>query len=187
MAIDFTSIENALAVWANAKSGGAVAIWDKQAQPQPALPYLTLKRAPPVALTLLDPVVQTYNGSAPLGQEITFTVNAQKEMTITLEAFSHTVTSSGTAAEYLNNLITSLRLPSVLANLFAVGLSLRRKENVLDLSTLVQTDFQTRASVEVVFGLVDTQSDTPTGYIDTAQVTPTIDGVTLPEYTVTFD
>lgn len=185
--INFTAIENALAAWVTAQSGGPLPIWDKQAQPQPALPYITLKRAPPVALILLDPVTISYNGSAPLGQEITTTITAQKEMTVTLECFANTITGAGTAAEYLSELITSLRFPSVLAALYAVGLSIRRKENVLDLSALVATAFQTRASVEIVLGLVDVATDVPTGYIDTAQVTPTISGVEYPEYTITFD
>lgn len=193
MAIAWTAIENALAAWVKTwsdglgTSTGPTAIWLNQAEPQPSIPYLTLKRNPPVALTLHDPITFTFNSSAPSGQEIAYQVNAQKEVTVVVEAFSNSVTAAGTAAEQINNLITSLRLPSVLAAFYAVGLSVRRRENVIDLSELVATAFQTRAQFELVLGLVDVQTDTPTGYIETVQITPTLDSVAYPEFTVTLD
>jgi hypothetical protein len=181
MSINWTNIENALVAWVNGTSqiGGNSAVWKFQAEPQLVQPYITIHRSPPTPIGL-DPVTTTYDGAQPAGQEIQIVLAGQREIIVTLECFSNSLTGGGHASEYLGNCLTGLLLPSQSYALWAAGLGLRERGKPQDLSSLLATAFQSRAICEVRFGLVDVQADAPTGYIDTVDLIPKIDGVTYP-------
>jgi hypothetical protein len=130
----------------------------------------------------LDEVNLTEDDSK-VGAEMIQTVRGHREVTLTIEVFSNSVTAGKTATDYIERALTALRLPSRLYTMRLAGLSFVGWENVLDLSAIVATAYQSRAQCDVKFYLLDTVSES-TGYIATVQVTPTINNVTLPEVDV---
>ncbi len=158
--------------------GTSPVIWAFQSAVQPRLPYAMLKLSPVRKVGGLDELNYTDTGAS--GKEIVYTVRGHRETTLTLEVFSNSVVNGKTAMDYIERALISLRLPTQLSNLRQSGLSLVGWDSVLDLTALVATAYQSRAQCDIKFYLLDTVSET-VGYIETVELTPTIDGHALPE------
>lgn len=152
--------------------GNSPVIWAFQSATQPRLPFAMLKLSPARKVGGLDEVNLSENDSH-VGAEMIQTVRGHREVTLTLEVFSNAVVNGKTASDYIERALISLRLPTQLYSLRQAGLSLVGWDNVVDLSVLVATAYQSRAQVDVKFYLLDTVSEA-TGYIETVEVTPTI-------------
>jgi hypothetical protein len=207
MAVAWSQVQDAITAWIVATSGldasefgfdggsgtgfddgsfgeGESVLWVNQGAPQPDLPYATLKLSPARKTKNSIDAIVTSQDLTQTGQEMAETVTGQREVTLTVDVLSDVVTGDGTAMEFLENALTGLSLPSQRATLRLAGLSVVDWENPLDLSALVATAYQSRASADVRFYLVDTVTER-TGYIETAEVTPTVDTVQLPIFDLT--
>ena len=124
---------------------------------------------------IIDNTVTWAYVSASLGAEVLPTVVGQREFVVSFEVYSSSVTSSGTALEYLVAAQTAFAFPSAQA-LFAgtaTAFCFVGSSQPQDLTSLVSTQFQSRAAMDVRFRLVDSAADVPAGYIATVVVTPT--------------
>lgn len=113
--------------------------------------------------------------SVALGNELLPTVVGQREFIVSFQVYASAVTGSGTALEYLTAAQTSFAFPSTQAA-FAVAATpfcFVGSNQPVDLTALVSTQFQSRASMDVRFRVVDSANDVPIGYIATVVVTPT--------------
>lgn len=158
--------------------GSSPVVWAFQSAPQPKLPYAMLKLSPARKVGGLDEVNLTEDDSK-VGAEMIETVRGHREVTLTLEVFSNAVTNGKTAMDYIERALIALRLPTRLYALRSAGLSFVGWENVLDLTQIVSAGYQSRAQCDIKFYLLDTVSES-TGYIETAEVTPTINDVEYP-------
>jgi hypothetical protein len=113
--------------------------------------------------------------SASAGAEVLPTAVGQREFIVTFEVFAVAVTGSGTALEYLTGVQTSFALPSTQAAFAGAGMPFCFVDcgRPFDLTAIVSTQFQSRASMDVRFRTVDSKADVPIGYIAIAVPTPT--------------
>lgn len=166
MAIGWSDIEAAILAWFKASSGLSAVIWANQTAPQPALPYATLLIRPPARLAAQDDVQEVYVGSNPAGQEVELRQKGVREISVSCQVFSAAVRGAGTAREILAKAQTGLETPSLRQALYQAGLSVVDEGAITDVSALVETKYQSRAAMDVLFYCVDEVTE-KTGYIET--------------------
>jgi hypothetical protein len=200
MGIAWSTVQDALSAWVAESSGLNAAkfeydeghgfdsgdfgdspvLWVNQPAPQPRLPYATLKLSPLRRLGgNVIPISYIFDPLQPNGKELLYTATGQNEITCTVEVFSDIVTGAGTAMEFLENALAALMLPGVYGTLQLAGLALVAWSPPLDLSVLIATGYQSRASSDVRFYIVDTASERQ-GYITEMDVGVEVDNVTYP-------
>lgn len=119
--------------------------------------------------------VYKYDSTKPQGQEMQETFTDNKEFTLNLEIYASALQTgfANPAISYLENAIMTLGLQSTIQTLFAAGISLTEHESPLDVSALVATGFQSRATADIHFTTAD-QVSSGHGYIAEAEITTTI-------------
>lgn len=167
----WTTLENALRTWVKTGSGFAddKVIWADQDAPQPSGNYITLR------IGDVSPVgpdeLRTYtHADADPGEEIELQAIGMREFVVSVQAFGTPTSGDGTARETLLNVLGALRLPSVRNALVAADLTPYQAGPVQNLSTLVQTKFESRAALEVWFYTSSAISEF-TGYIESVEIT----------------
>ncbi len=172
--LNLATLQTALQAWA-ASGTGLPCIWVNQHAPQPALNYCTLKMGPFRGVPGMGANTYVYDNTQPQGSEVQETFTKDKEFTLTLECFTEALqtTVAAPAISYLEQALITLGLFSTISSLFAAGISLVDADPATDLTALVATDFQSRASVDIRFTVCDTVS-VGHGYIEEAEITPTI-------------
>jgi hypothetical protein len=170
MALDWTAIENALHAWLAASTGLAAAnvIWSNQSNPQPARPYVTMKMLD-LGHVGRDALTHAYDPTAVPRAELTTTVDGRRELTIAVQVFSASTTGAATARALLTKAQTALSLPGVQSVLSAAGLAILNEGRITDLTELLETRWQSRASVDVQFNCVDSAQET-TGFIESVDL-----------------
>lgn len=150
-------IELAIYDWVS-KESGITTIWDKPDQPRPKLPYITLN---------------IISGPNKIGtdeikyEENKFKINGRRFFTLSIQAFGER------ALETMSNLQSSIEKPTVREKLRSAGLAIWNEPNVLDLTTLLETDFEQRSSMDVMFGITRQIIDEELTYIETTDVAAT--------------
>lgn len=176
MPIDRNAIETAVQAWLAATTGldpSKITLTNAKI-PQPVQPYLELTIPEPQRVGGQDEVRWAYDAAAPAGQEMTATVYGEREFVARVQAFTAAATGnldaqgSLTAANYLSRAQTGIRRPSVHQALQDAGLAFIRVEAFNDLSGRRGPFGGGRAQMDVRFRCVDTQDDTPTGFINTS-------------------
>jgi hypothetical protein len=171
VALNWTTLENALHAWIVAATGLAAdrVIWSHQGVPERPAPYVTLKILD-LSSVGHDGLVQSYDGGAPAGQEITFTLEGRRHLTVSVQAFSDAATGATSAHAILSKARTALSLPGVHAALLAGGLAAFNEGGITDLSAIRETRWQSRAAMQVRFHCVDSAAEKTT-WIETVEVT----------------
>lgn len=166
MALDWAAIETALVTWVRTASG-VTTILAKQKAPQPALPYCTVAIIDgPRKFSGVDPVDMVTNLGNPLGQEIEMTVRAEREITVSVQAFTAGAIGAAPARDLLHKASVALVLPSGHDTLFAAGLTVIEAADIQALDAVMETAFEGRASMDVRMYLKDLAVE-KTGYIAT--------------------
>lgn len=144
------AIENAAIAWVAAATS-ETAIVSEQGKPRPETPYLTVKVSPPRAMGhdvdggLVDPGAPAYATQTYLGQ---------REVAVSIQAYG------AGAMDIARSAANALGTETTRAQLGAVGLFRRGAlPAITDLTGLLDTDFQERAQFDVIFGLVDSYTD----------------------------
>lgn len=174
--MSWVAVENALVAWIRAASGlpeSAVLLANQKAT-QPALPFIELKLSPPRRSFSSRPsVVQSYDGSAPAGQEIALTAVFEIEITVQLQAFTDPTSGDSDARSLLQQVHDSLGLESTLQPLRDVGLGLSDAGDIVDLTALANTKFQGRAALDIVF-ITSSEAVEKNTYVATIGLTSTV-------------
>lgn len=170
MPLDFAAIENAIHAWAVQASGlgAAKVIWANQHLGQRARPFVTL-RLLGIERIGHDALVQSYDGAAAPGQEVTLAVDGRRTLVVGVQAFSTSVVGAGTAREIASRIQTALSLPGTQAGLRAAGLAVLNEGRITDIPELVETRWESRASFDVRFHCTDSATE-KTGFIATTEI-----------------
>lgn len=173
MAANYTAIENALHEWATRSTGLAPArvVWEAQGGPRPAHPFASLRLD-----TASSPGSEqrTRDADAPVpGAEIVLEAIEQAEATVTLQVFTETTTAGGGSAFALaTRARNALGLDSYVENLDAAGVAVISRGSVQNLTGVLETKFEGRASLDVRVRFVDGAEDLTT-WIETVETETT--------------
>lgn len=155
--IDFSQVRTSLYQWVVANIPVAMpAIYLYSNSPRPTVDYVTLYISSVVQIGW--DYVQDPMSDAGINQQV-----GDREFTLQIQAYG------GDPLTVLNNLRTSLQKQSVLDTLRANGIALANWFPVNDLTQLVDTRFEQRGSMDVLFRMADIYSDT-SGVIDIVQL-----------------
>lgn len=138
--MEFAPVRAAVYNWFRNQSGVTV-IWADQASPRPPRPYATLK---------------IISGTVKLGGQdnlrmdpVTgaFLLNGPRKITVSCNVFGEE------AVDILTGVRDSLDDPGVIDDLDAHGLSVSEDGNVQDMTEALETHFESRAQMDVIFML----------------------------------
>lgn len=149
-----STIENAIYTWAaNALSGSASVIWDKQGFDRPAIPYATLN-----IIDISDETGAAGSGKIKLVSPAkTYKHTFSKTITVSCNIYADNNENHMLLMEKLRN---TLRFDSVKELLRKSGVVFRTDYGSTDASILLDTDFEFRAQCDFVFSITETQNDT---------------------------
>lgn len=149
--------------------------------PQPS-PYATISIGD-LNRVGIDASTRDFDGARTAGSEIVRTTMGMRELVCAFSFFTPKTVGATTAWSIAAKLEAELQLSSVRDGLNAVGLGVANVGSVRWVPKLNNTEFEGRAMLEVRFNVPQGASDA-IGYIETVNVTPVIDGVTLPIITI---
>jgi hypothetical protein len=133
-------------------------IWDKQNAFRPALPY--------ISVNIITGPQQDGTPEAKYKTTDVFTYIFRKIFTLSIQAHSQS-----NHLALLSTLINSMKLPTQRATLRAAGLSIYNDNDIspTDISELIDTGFEKRASIDVIMAFAEEVDDSP-GEIQTMQL-----------------
>jgi hypothetical protein len=168
MALDETTLEDRIQAWVTAAVTPAPVIWDRQARPQPGIPYLTLRLTMTGGVTgAVGEIHPEYAPDGPAGAEVTLASIHHHEYSIRVQAFASTPREARSLVlavhdrAYRESGKEALRVddpPIALASCGAVQ----------DLGALVDTDWQGRAVLDLAFRVADVDPTDRVTYIERA-------------------
>lgn len=148
--MDFDAIDKAFYDWVNIFTGQSV-IWLNQNSPRPNTPYLTLYKS------TLIPIGHDFESAVNLSGEIR--IGGIRQLTLQINHYGNN--SMGV----LEELSLSLRIDQYRNLLLTEGITHLNKLAINDLTALVDTEFETRAQMDLLF-LIGSQSE----LIDTSMI-----------------
>lgn len=169
--LDWTVCENALHAWLVSATGldAAKVVWANQDGPEPTGAFVTLKVLAFTPAPGLDALVQTYDAGGAAGADLILAVDARRQLSVSVQAFSPAVTGPTSARALLAKAQAALALPGVRSGFSAARLASFNASGITDVSAVRETKWQSRASMEVRFHAVDSVSERTT-WIATAEV-----------------
>jgi hypothetical protein len=178
--IDMRVVKDAIHDWvSNAlRTDSATVIWSDQDAPQPEYPFVTLK-----VISGPDPLsphwgVVEETDTRRLHEEIERLSYIQCRMTVSCQAFTSrklAMENEADAVALLNSARACLAKQSVRDTFELTNISVASCEAASDISDLEETTFVSRASMEVVFGIVLTVRDYVT-YIESVELKVRVTG-----------
>ena len=154
MPISYATVKTNLYTWAvaNLPSGMPVIYWEPNA-PRPTVSYCTL------FLNTILAVGQdwTENDADSFG---IVDMKGDRQFTLSIQVYGGT-----DPLTVLENLRSSLQKQTVLDTLRVNGIVFYESLNILDISDLIDSQWERRASMDVLFGIGQTYTDNP-GYFD---------------------
>lgn len=172
--MNFDAIDKALYDWVNIFTGQNV-IWLNQNSPRPDRPYLTLYKS-----TLL-PIGHDFESNVNIGGELR--IGGIRQLTLQISHYGNN--SMGV----LESLMVSLHMDQYKDILVAEGITYLDRLAINDLSTLLDTEFENRAQMDLLF-LIGSESELiDTSVIEIVNGTATYkkDTITVKEEPFTID
>lgn len=161
MPINFATVKDNLYTWAVsvAPVGMPVIYWQPNA-PRPEVPYITL---------FLSSVVSVGQDWSAPDADINGVIDMKgdRQFTLSIQAYGNDPLT------VLENIRTSLQKQTVLDTLRANGIAFYQALTINDITELVDSQFERRAQLDVLFGIGQIYSDNP-GYFDEIEVQETI-------------
>ena len=162
-----TATEDALRDAVVVGAGGATVIWAHQDGPRPAVPFVSLSHGAQLTVGMVESS-HAFDAGADPGEEITYTDLELNEATLSIQVFG-TVLGDSSAMAIARNIRRAFDLRSVRADLEAAGLSVFDTGTVVPVHTVLDADWEGRASVDLRYYTYESQTET-NGYIDTVNV-----------------
>lgn len=152
-------LEDALWDWASKSvPSGVQVIWDKPNVQRPCEPYVTLNIVTVSVKTGQDSWEPYHNESS----NVSYWIGGQRKLLLSVIAYGPSADkqSQGAAGacQIVTNLRDSLENPDTLGRLRSNGIAVFNEPTVVDISTMLQTGFQDRSNMDVVFGYSFNQS-----------------------------
>jgi hypothetical protein len=169
---NWTAIEDALIAWVKGATGlpdGSV-IWDDQRGERPAAPFATLHLDGDVTPGVFDEASHRVNPDAPPtspgvpgeGDELIFETVAQGEFTCTVHVFAAATNGASSARVLTNRVRNALSIEPQVEAFDVLGIAIIDRGTVRNLTALLDTEFESRASVDVRFRVADGTTATGT-------------------------
>ena len=186
---DWATAEQGLArivATAGGFSAGKV-IWEGQTATRPALPYVSLSRSNEECLSFTAEQVVSANphghggdehATPPvIGTELLIDYYVDTEFHLRVQVFTAEVIGNNAAPAVLSRLHNYFDTDAALQALEAIGLVCVERASVVNLTGLVETKFEGRASLDIRMRTGDGGQEAVT-YIGSVELTPKINGVT---------
>lgn len=172
--MDWTAIEDALHAWVVSSTGYASnrVLWRDQDANAKVADRITLHLSGPIVLGT-DELKSKTDLLQPAGQEVTLSVQGDREWSLQVECYTGQVTTSSDAKSILSKLQTEGQLPSKLALLDAQGITLFDLGSVQYTPDIQEVGYQGRALVLMRLYSRDVASE-KTGYIAEVEITDTV-------------
>lgn len=172
--MDWTAIEDALHAWVVSATGYAAArvLWRDQNANAKVADHITLHLSGPIVLGT-DELKSKTDLLQPAGQEVTLSVQGDREWSLQVECYTGQVTTSSDAKSILSKLQTEGQLPSKLALLDAQGITLFDIGSVQYTPEIREVAYQGRALLLMRLYSRDVASE-KTGYIAEIEITDTV-------------
>ncbi len=176
MAADWQAVENTLQAWAVRASGlpDPKVVWDGQSGARPKAPFVTLHRTGAHDLAPLPEIVVSDNPDATPGAEILIDTIAQAEFLLTVQVFTVPTVGPQAAQAIAQSMRNRLGAESEFAYFDGAGLAIVETGTVQNLTGVLDTEFEGRASFEVRLRIADGFEESAT-YIETVETTGTIE------------
>lgn len=155
MPLNFETVKTNLYTWATSIAGAVPVIFYNENSPRPALPYLTL---------FLNSLVQIGNDYVPRPDNVgELEIVGDREFTLQIQSYG------GDPITLLENIRSSLQKETVLATLRANGIVFVQQNPITDITALLDTEFENRASMDILFRIAQIDDDNH-GLIETVEV-----------------
>lgn len=155
MPLNFETVKTNLYNWATSVSGGAPVIFYNENSPRPALPYVTL---------YLQSLVQIGDDYVPRPDGLgDLTIVGDREFTLQIQSYG------GDPITLLENMRSSLQKETVLATLREDNIVFVQHNPINDITALLDTEFEPRASMDILFRIAQTDTDNH-GLITTVEI-----------------
>lgn len=162
MALNFATVKLNLYQWAvTVVPMGMPVIFFEPNAPRPTVPYVSL---------YLNSIVSVNQDWTEAEADSTGTVDMKGDRQFTLQVQGY----GGDPLTVLENIRTSLQKQTVLDNLRANGIAFYQSLNIADITDLVDSLFERRAQLDILFGIAQIYTDTP-GYFDEIEVQEVIE------------
>lgn len=176
MALNFATVKLNLYTWASSvvPVGMPVIFYEPNA-PRPTVPYVSLYLNSIVAINQ----DWTESRADSLG---TVDMKGDRQFTLQVQGYG------GDPLTVLENIRTSLQKQTVLDNLRANGIAFYQSLTIGDITELVDSQFERRAQLDILFGIAQIYTDTP-GYFDEVEIEGTVEnqiGVVVYDETITI-
>ena len=161
MSINFNDVRTSLYNWVISNTpAGMPVIYLYNNSPRPTVDYLTLY------ISSVNQIgwdyVQPFSDNTGIEEQV-----GDREFTLNIVAYGGSPsTTTGDPLTVLNNLRTSLQKQTVLDTLRANGIAFANWFPINDLTTLIDSRFEPRASMDIIFRMADIYSDI-SGFINT--------------------
>lgn len=157
MPLNFNVVRQSLYSWASSvvPSGMPVIFYEPNA-PRPVVPYVTLY------LNTITSVNQDYSDPN-ADTDGSIYMKGDRQFTVQIQAYGNDPLT------VLENIRTSLQKQTVLDTLRANGIVFYQSLTINDITELVDSQFERRAQLDVLFGIGQTYNDVP-GYFSTIEV-----------------
>ena len=169
--MDWTALEDALHGWVVASTGYAAnrVLWRDQNANAPVADHITMHLSGPIVLGT-DQLRSTTNLLDPPGQEITQSVQGDREWSLQVECYTGSTTTSSDAKGVLSGLQTKGQLPTKYALLSAAGITLFDWGSVQYTPEIREVAYQGRAILLMRLYSRDAATE-KTGYIAEVEIT----------------
>lgn len=157
MAINYNTLKTNLYTWASSvvPVGMPVIYWE-QNSPRPTVPYITL------FLSQITAVNQDWSETEADNLGV-IDMKGDRNFTVSMQAYG------GDPLTVLENVRSSLQKQTVLDTLRANGIVFYQSLNIIDITELLETQWERRASLDILFGIGQTYTDNP-GYFDKTEI-----------------
>lgn len=164
------TLAEALRVWVRdaASFDDEKVIFSEENTVRPPVPFITLRIGTLTPLGAADELVEETDLDGPAGQEITQTIIGRRSLDVSIQCFGRTKKHS--AMKILSLVQLSLSKESVQSALDDAGVSVFDTGTVQNTTGLLETEYESRALLEIECYVTETDSDTTT-FIESAEVT----------------
>ena len=162
MPLSYATIQTNIYTWAAANvPAGMPVIWYEPNSPRPVV---SLVKVPYITLLIASSIQINQDYSAPNANSSgVINMSGDRQFILQIQAYG------GDTFTVLENLRTSLQKQSVLDTLRTNGIVFFNSFDINDITTLVDSQFEERAQMDIRFGIGQTYTDAP-GYFDTIEI-----------------
>ncbi len=146
--IDWVQTQAAILTWL-ANATGLTVAWTKQPRaPQDGKPFATLGLLGSLRMVGADSITKKWN---PVTGLIDRTISGHRDFTVQAQVFTDSVMPDSHALNYLARAQIALGMPEFINALGGSGVAIVSSNPIQDLSDIAGADWQSRASMDVIF------------------------------------